>query len=98
MMQLCVPQGTHDYIPNDRDGVAMLTDNAWEACAPEGLEFPTEWRITRRATLTIDPANYWPNMEQADCKCAGRAGYELEIDGRTGNVLSSKPGINCDVC
>jgi hypothetical protein len=97
-MDSCVEVGKHQYLPNERDTIAILTDNVWEPYGGGSDSFPTEWRFTRLATLTIDPTNYWKNMDQADCKCGNVAGFRLSIDGRTGEVPSARAGINCTVC
>lgn len=96
----CGMVGTYAYTPATGDVIAWKSPVTWEALDDAGTwrGAPTRWRISRPATLTIAPANYWSDINEADCMCGDSAGYELTVDIVTGVVLRYRPGINCVVC
>ncbi len=54
----------------------------------------SNWHILQAATLTVDPANYWPGFEMADSTCPnGIVGFRLVVDSVTNEVLYYDPGI-----
>ncbi len=96
----CGMVGTYSYTPATGDVIDWKSPVTWEALDDAGSwrGAPTRWRISRPATLTIAPANYWTDINEADCMCGSSAGYELTVDIVTGVVLRYRPGINCVVC
>ncbi|MCC6993002.1 MAG: hypothetical protein IT370_00095 [Deltaproteobacteria bacterium] len=96
----CGMVGSYAYTPATGDVVDWRSPVTWEALDDAGTwrGAPTRWRLSRPATLTIAPANYFPDIAEADCLCGDSAGYELTVDIVTGVVLRYRPGINCVVC
>jgi hypothetical protein len=91
--------GRYKYTPDAQDTIEILTDPIWQTNEESGPSpFPTKWLVTREATLTVNPANYWPDVAKADCSCGNKVGFTLVIDARTGNVVSYEPAINCVRC
>ena len=96
----CAETGTYGYTPQVLDQVAWQAPVTWEALDDAGTwrGRPTRWRIIRPATLTIARENYFSAIEEADCMCGDRAGWQLVVDTVTGAVVRYTPGINCVVC
>jgi hypothetical protein len=94
----CGPSGEYSYTLAPEDRVEWEGDIVWEALR-DRMTGTTTWHPRRDARITIDPANYWPTIDRADCFCPERgAGFEAQIDASTGAILSYTPGLDCVVC
>ncbi|MBX7096503.1 MAG: hypothetical protein K1X89_02220 [Myxococcaceae bacterium] len=92
----CGPGETVTYRATRDDHLAWTGEASWVASAgPNGT---LRWRLVRSGTYTISPENYWPHMTQADCYCGKDAGWRIEVDFVTGELLSAQAGISCVVC
>lgn len=96
----CAMTGMYTYNVHPTDSITWKPGVTWQVRDEDGRVTwkPMRWRILQSATLTIDPANYWDTINEADCLCGDRAGYELEVDVISGEVVRYTPGINCVVC
>ena len=97
--------GEYTYVANSSDAVEW-TDPPWNdpptwlgsLGAPGDGDDAIRWGITRPARFVIDPANFWPEIESADCYCDGTAGYTLVVDAVDGTTLQYTPGLDCPAC
>jgi len=90
-MSWCAVVGDYSYRPDATDVVEFDEGIEWVAVAGE-------WKVRRHARLFVAEQNYWPDIAGADCWCDDVAGFELEVDANTGEILEYRPGINCVVC
>lgn len=99
----CRPEFDREYTPNAHDSLELVGENEWRAWRAEGSP-DLYWRVVRLGYFHIAPANYWPDIEWFDVSCPpggdGRdeRGWLVTVDGRTGEILSSVPGIGCIGC
>jgi hypothetical protein len=95
----CDVVGSYNYTSRDTDKFAYTSEPRWVAMKREGeASSSLSWRIIRKATLVIEPSNYWPEINESDCFCHSKAGYELDVDVVTGTVTRYQPGLGCVVC
>lgn len=93
----CTPSGMYRYTSRPSDdvrwgaGFGQADGPAWHWSAGR-------WRILRPARLTVNPVNYWPRVQEADAMCGGVVGWELMLDVISGELVESKPGLNCTTC
>jgi hypothetical protein len=93
----CVPNGTYRYTSRPTDQVRW--DSGFgEANGPAWHFLAGRWRVLRPAHLTVNPINYWTRVVESDARCGGVVGWELMIDVVTGELVESKPGLNCTTC
>lgn len=94
----CGPSGEYSYTLAPEDRVEWEGEIVWDALF-DRMTGARSWHPRRNARITIDPANYWPTIDRADCFCPERgAGFEAQIDASTGELLDYTPGLDCVVC
>ncbi len=90
-MVQCSVVGSYEYLPNELDEVSFDAGVDW-------IVRDSRWVVRRRGSVLIGPDNYWPDIEQADCYCNDIAGFDIEVDATTGELLEWVPGVLCVVC
>lgn len=93
----CMPSGTYRYTSRPTDEVRWASGFG-QANRPAWHFLAGTWRVLRPAHLTVNPTNYWPRVEESDARCGAVVGWELMIDVVTGELVESKPGLNCTTC
>ena len=92
----CSVAGEYTYQARSSD---MLTLDekffVWRRGEAEGK---VVWQPVISATYEIHPDNFWDGIQNTDCYCDEKAGYDLELNALSGDVLKYYAGINCVVC
>ncbi len=87
------------YQPNQADAVTFESDPVFGDGMWTRMHGATELRYVRRAWLRIHQDNLTTELRHSNANCFGAPiGFELVVDGVTGDVLDSVPGLGCTVC
>lgn len=98
----CVRQGTISYQPRPND-VVTVDQVEWDWADGSG---ETQLFGTRRVRVTLDPANYTPELLSSSARCLVldvtsedfTVGFDVFVDVNTGEVQFVVAGLDCIVC
>lgn len=93
----CFPAGSGVYAPKANDSFALDTKNEWTwNDAPTGDR--TLLRKRQTGILTVHPDNWTPDLINSDAFCGTSIGWVITFDAVTGEIVETRPGIDCIVC
>jgi hypothetical protein len=93
----CFPAGSGVYVPRANDTFALDTKNQWKwEDAPAGDR--TLLRKYQTGILTVHPDNWTPELINSDAFCGTSIGWVITFNAVTGEIVETKPGIDCIVC
>lgn len=93
----CFPVGSGVYAPQANDTFALDTKNQWKwDDAPAGDR--TLLRKYQTGILAVNPDNWTPELINSDAFCGTSIGWVITFNAVTGEIVETKPGIDCIVC
>lgn len=97
----CRRTGTMAYTPKANDRFELAPQEAWTWQEGTGETLFTGERTLR---ITVDPANYTPELTSSAARCpaadgdGSTIGFDVTFDVQTGAIINVKPGLDCVVC
>jgi hypothetical protein len=93
----CFPVGSGVYRPQANDTFTLDTKNQWKwDDAPSGDR--TLLRKYQTGILTVNPKNWTRELINSDAYCGTSIGWVITFNAVTGEIVETKPGIDCIVC
>lgn len=97
----CKRTRTMTYTPKANDRFELAPQETWTWQEGTGQTLFTGERTLR---ITVDPANYTPDLTSSAARCPApdgdefTVGFDVAFDVQTGAIVSVKPGLDCVVC
>jgi len=102
----CKRTRTMTYTPQANDHFELAPQETWtwqEGTSQMGATLFTGERTLR---ITVDPANYTPDLMSSAARCPApdgdddefTIGFDVAFDVHTGAIVNVKPGLDCVVC